>query len=74
MFQEYYIQNLLGCSVVASKEVQIMENQLECLGDRKGHDSQFGHLAKKFLKKNINPSQSHRGYLLYTVSQFGCHY
>ena len=28
--------------------VQIMENELECLGDRKGHDS---HLAKKFLKK-----------------------
>ena len=28
--------------------VQIMENELECLGDRKGHD---GRLAKKFLKK-----------------------
>ena len=25
-----------------------MENELECLGDRKGHD---GHLAKKVLKK-----------------------
>ena len=28
--------------------VQIMENELECLGDRRGHD---GHLTKKFLKK-----------------------
>ena len=28
--------------------VQIMENELECLGDIKGHD---GHLAKKCLKK-----------------------
>ena len=28
--------------------VQIMENELECLGDRRGHD---GHLVKKFLKK-----------------------
>ena len=26
--------------------VQIMENELECLGDRRGHD---GHLAKKRL-------------------------
>ena len=25
--------------------VQIMENEFECIGDRKGHD---GHLAKKF--------------------------
>ena len=28
--------------------VQIMNNELECLGDRKGHDD---HLAKKFLLK-----------------------
>ena len=28
--------------------VQIMENKLECLDNREGHD---GHLAKKFLKK-----------------------
>ena len=28
--------------------VKIMENELECLGDRKGHDS---HLAKQVLKK-----------------------
>ena len=28
--------------------VKIMENELECLGDRKGHD---GHLAKQVLKK-----------------------
>ena len=28
--------------------VQIMENELECRGDKKGHDS---HLAKKCLKK-----------------------
>ena len=28
--------------------VQIMENELECLGDRRGHD---GHLVQKFLKK-----------------------
>ena len=27
--------------------VQIKENELECLGDRQGHDD---HLAKKFLK------------------------
>ena len=27
----------------------MMENELECLGDRRGHD---GHLAKKFLKKD----------------------
>ena len=38
--------------------VQIMENELECLGDRRGHDS---HLPKKFLKKNI-PSPSYPGY------------
>ena len=31
--------------------VQIMENELECLGDRRGHD---GHLAKKFLKKDYS--------------------
>ena len=31
--------------------VQIMENELECLGDRRGHDS---HLAKKFLKKDYS--------------------
>ena len=35
-----------------------MKNELECLGDRKGHE---GHLAKMFLK-NIIPSQSYRGY------------
>ena len=29
--------------------VQIMENELECLGDRKGHDGHFK--AKKFMKK-----------------------
>ena len=28
--------------------VQIMENELECLGDEKGQD---GHLAETFLKK-----------------------
>ena len=28
--------------------VHIMENELECLGDREGHD---GHLTEKFLKK-----------------------
>ena len=28
--------------------VQTMKNELECLGDRKGHDD---HLAKKFLLK-----------------------
>ena len=28
--------------------VKIMENELECLGDRKGHD---GHFAKQVLKK-----------------------
>ena len=38
--------------------VQIMENELECIGDRRGHD---GHLAKK-LKKKIIPSPSYRGY------------
>ena len=32
----------------AVPRVQIMENELECLGDRKGHES---YLAKKFLKK-----------------------
>ena len=37
--------------------VQIMENELECLGDRRGHD---GHSAKKFLKKIIL-SPSYRG-------------
>ena len=31
--------------------VQIMENELECLGDRTGHD---GHLTKKFLKKDYS--------------------
>ena len=31
--------------------VQIMENELECLGDKRGHD---GHLAKKFLKKDYS--------------------
>ena len=30
--------------------VQIMKNELECLGDRKGHDN---HLAKKFLKPDF---------------------
>ena len=39
-----------------------MKNELEGLGDRKGHD---GHLAKKFLKKycSIVPSPIYRGYL-----------
>ena len=36
-----------------------MKNELEGLGDRKGHD---GHLAKKFLK-NIVPSPIYCGYL-----------
>ena len=27
-----------------------MENELECLGDGKGHDAE-GHLAKTFVKK-----------------------
>ena len=31
--------------------VQIMENELECLGDRTGHDV---HLTKKFLKKDYS--------------------
>ena len=31
--------------------VQIMENDLECLGDRRGHD---GNLVKKFLKKDYS--------------------
>ena len=42
-----------------------MENELECLGDRKGHG---GHLAKKFLK-NIIPSLSYRGLPVVTRQQ-----
>ena len=36
-----------------------MEIELECLGDRKGHDGHFK--AKQFLK-NIILSPSYRGY------------
>ena len=35
-----------------------MENELECLGDRKGHD---GHFAKQVLKNTI-PSPSYCDY------------
>ena len=38
--------------------VYITENELDGLGDRKGHD---GHLAKKCWK-NIIPSLSYHGY------------
>ena len=31
-------------------KVQIIEDELDCLGDRKGHD---GHLVKKLMKKNL---------------------
>ena len=34
-----------------------MENELECLGDRRGHD---GHLAKKFLKKDYSQPELSR--------------
>ena len=38
--------------------IQIMENELESLSDREGHD---GHLAEKFLEKCI-PSLSYSVY------------
>ena len=37
-----------GAGGGAVPSVQIMENDLECLGDRKGHD---GYYAEKLLKK-----------------------
>ena len=47
--RQYGVRNLRGKGGVPW--VQIMENELECLGDRRGHD---GHLAKKFLKKDYS--------------------
>ena len=47
--------------------VKIMENELECLGDRKGHD---GHLAKQVLKKILFLARV----IVITLSRFGCRY
>ena len=47
--------------------VKIMENELECLGDRKGHD---GHFAKQVLKKILFLARV----IVITLSRFGCRY
>ena len=41
-----------------------MENELECLGDRKGHD---GHFAKQVLKKILFLARV----IVITLSRFG---